>query len=71
MDQDGNLIVVDQLNPGLPASVTQLKKFTATGTFIQLIGSGWGEPFNTAFDSNNNLYVADVGTDTVSVFTPN
>jgi tripartite motif-containing protein 71 len=64
MDQDGNLIVADLDN-------SRVQKVSSAGSFIQLIGTGWLLPYSTAFDSNNNLYVADFSLQAVKVFTPN
>ena len=64
VDQDGNVIVADLGGHGV-------QKLTASGTYIQQIGTSWGGPKYTAFDSNNNLYVTDWTNNTVSIFRPN
>jgi sugar lactone lactonase YvrE len=65
-DSDGNLLTVDTDNQ-------RVEKFTAGGTFLQVIAApagGWALPRMIAVDAGKNVYVGDETGDFITKFAP-
>lgn len=69
---NGNLIISLDANKSLSGSVISYKglyRFSATGIFVDNIGTPgsdeFGTPYGLAVDSNDNLYIADTGNNKV------
>jgi hypothetical protein len=62
-DSADNVYVADTGNK-------RIEKFSATGTFLSVIGSGSIAPNGVAVDAGGNVYVSDVGAYRIVVFAP-
>jgi DNA-binding beta-propeller fold protein YncE len=76
VDSHGNVYVLSRGNtrgPAYGAAAAQLLEFDAHGKFVREIGHhlyGWSYAHSVRVDRNDNIWVADKGSDVVVRFTP-